>query len=107
MKPATMIFAGLMLLGGPVLAQPLAEPAATSQQKNLAHLPADAVVDRDYFTYGDYVTISGTVNGDVYAMGREIVVDGRVNGDLIAAGRIVRVTGSVSQDARVAGQDVL
>lgn len=107
MRIGMIIFTGLLTLSvGPVAAQQLDE-TGTSAPESLAHLPADAVVDRDYFTYGDYVTISGTVNGDVYAAGREIVVDGRVNGDLIAAGRTVRVSGTVSQDARLAGRDVV
>lgn len=77
-----------------------------SDKKELVSLPAGAVINKDYFAYGERVEISGTVNGDVYVAGREILVDGRINGDLLAAGGTITISGSVSQNVRVAGGEI-
>jgi cytoskeletal protein CcmA (bactofilin family) len=69
-------------------------------------LPAGAVINQDYFAYGERVEISGTVNGDVYVAGGQVLVDGRINGDLLAAGGTVTIAGSVSQDVRVVGGQI-
>ncbi|HZR45500.1 MAG TPA: polymer-forming cytoskeletal protein, partial [Candidatus Manganitrophaceae bacterium] len=69
-------------------------------------LPADQVVDEDYFAVGEVVEIRGTVHGDVYAAGKEIRIEGTVDGDLLAAGGNVRVSGKVAQNARIAGGEV-
>ena len=77
-----------------------------SDTEELVSLPAGAVIDKDYFAYGERVEISGTVNGDVYVAGGQVLVDGRINGDLLAAGGTVTISGSVSQDVRVAGGQI-
>jgi cytoskeletal protein CcmA (bactofilin family) len=100
------------VVGLVVLASLLLRPAwAQDEHSNVAEravvtLPAGAVVDQDYFAYGERVEISGTVNGDVYVAGGQILVDGTVNGDLLAAGGAVTMSGTVSQDARIAGGQI-
>ncbi len=69
-------------------------------------LSAGQEVQGDYFAFGPFVEISGTVHGDVYAAGAEVLVDGVVDGDLIVAGGNVTISGVVTQDARVAGGNV-
>ncbi len=75
----------------------------SSNDREIVTLPADAVMDRDYFAAGPTVEISGVVNGDVYAAGGQILVEGTINGDLLAAGGIVTISGTVSQDVRLVG----
>jgi len=74
--------------------------------KRVVTLPADEVVNEDYFAWGDVVEILGTVHGDVYTAGGEIRMAGTVDGDLLAAGGKVRMEGKVSQNARIAGGEV-
>jgi cytoskeletal protein CcmA (bactofilin family) len=91
----------VLLLGAPAVAQD--EHPGEVGEKDLVSLPADAVINKDYFAYGKRVEISGTVNGDVYVAGGQILVDGQINGDLLAAGGKITISGRVSQDVRVAG----
>lgn len=98
---------------GLVVATSLLVPPAAAQEEHanddvseVVTLPAGAVVNQDYFAYGERVEISGTVNGDVYAAGGQILVDGTVNGDLLAAGGAITISGTVSQDARIAGGQI-
>src|SRR5579884_3666105 len=74
--------------------------------KRIVTLPADEVVNEDYFAWGYVVEILGTVHGDVYAAEGEIRMAGTVDGDLLAAGGKVRMEGKVSQNARIAGGEV-
>lgn len=89
-----------------VLADQQGEDGERADSPKIVRLPAEAVVDRDYFAFGPIVEVSGTVNGDVYAAGGEVLVDGTINGDLLAAGGAVTITGTVAQDVRVAGGEV-
>lgn len=101
-----------IVVGLVMLASLFARPAwAQDEHSNAAErevviLPADVVINRDYFAYGERVEISGTVNGDVYAAGGQILVDGTINGDLLAAGGAITISGTVSQDARIAGGQI-
>lgn len=69
-------------------------------------LPKGQIVNKDYFTVGRNVTVSGTVNGDAYIAGGQVVIDGDINGDLLAAGGIVIISGKVLGNVRVAGGDI-
>lgn len=68
---------------------------------NIVVLPANAVVNHDYFAYGKSVEIDGTVNGDLYVFGGQVFIDGTVNGDVLIAGGSVEISGKVSQDVRL------
>lgn len=91
---AFLVFPGVALAKNP------------TREKTMTVLPKGEVVDHDYFTAGDIVEISGTVNGDVYAAGGTVLVDGVVNGDLMVAGGTITVSGQVSQDIRAAGGQI-
>lgn len=80
--------------------------AVSAQESLSVVLPAGEVVNHDYLTAGENVTLSGTVNGDVLVAGGTVTVDGVVNGDLLAAGGNVNLLGRVSEDVRVAGGNV-
>lgn len=70
-------------------------------------LARDEVINRDYFSAGEVITLSGIVNGDAYMAGESVIVDGTVNGDILAAGRKVEIRGVVTGDVRVAGERVI
>ena len=74
--------------------------------RELVILPANQIIDDDYFAVGESVEISGIVHGDVYALGGSILIDGQIHGDLLAAGGEVTVSGTISEDARIAGGQV-
>lgn len=78
-----------------------------AQSQESVNLPADEYYQGDYYAFGEFVTISGTVDGDVYAAGQRIVIDGLVTGDVLVAAENVNITGTVEQDARIAGFDVI
>jgi cytoskeletal protein CcmA (bactofilin family) len=99
-----MVIALVSPLIGPAAAQD-EHPEEAGRQK-VVSLPAGAVINKDYFAYGERVEISGTVNGDVYVAAGEVLVDGRINGDLLAAGGTITISGSVSQNVRVAGGEI-
>lgn len=69
-------------------------------------LPANEIVNHDYYAVGSTVAILGTVNGDVYAAGGTVDIPGTVNGDIMAAGGNVTISGNVTQDIRIAGVNV-
>lgn len=91
-----LAFLGLGLFPGLVYAQ----TASVS-------LPAGEVINRDYLTAGENITLSGTINGDVFVAGGTVTIDGVVNGDLLGAGGNVNLLGRVSEDVRVVGGNVL
>jgi cytoskeletal protein CcmA (bactofilin family) len=99
-----MVISGVVLLAAPSGAR--SDRGAQSDHDAVMILPAGAVINQDYFAYGERVEISGTVNGDVYVAGGQVLVDGRINGDLLAAGGTITVAGSVSQDVRVVGGQI-
>ena len=70
-------------------------------------LPADIVINKDYFAAGEVVRISGTVNGDVYTAGGQVLIDGTVNGSVLAAGGSLEVTGAVTENVRITGGQVV
>lgn len=70
-------------------------------------LPANAVVDQDFFAYGKSMEISGTVNGDVYVFGGRVLIDGVVNGDVLVAGGSIEISGKVTNDVRLLGGQAL
>lgn len=84
----------------------LALAAGDEKKQKVVVLPRDEVVEGDYFTAGERVTLSGTINGDAYVAGAIVVVEGVINGDLLAAGGVVTVRGKVANDVRVAGGEV-
>ncbi len=90
----------LIFIAVPVIAQ------ENIRSGDSVDLPANQVVDRDFFAAGQTVVISGTVNGDAYVAGGTVIVEGIVNGDLLAAGGTVTVRGRVTDDVRVAGGTV-
>lgn len=70
-------------------------------------LPRNQTINKDYFTAGEKVTVSGTVNGDAYVAGGNVLVDGTINGDLLVTGGSVTIRGTVTQDVRVAGGELI
>jgi hypothetical protein len=71
-----------------------------------ATLSANETINKDFFTAGNNVHISGVVNGDAYAGGGTVSFDGVVNGDLLVGGGNVHITGKVN-NLRVAGGNVI
>lgn len=69
-------------------------------------LAKNETINKDYFSTGEKVVLSGTVNGDAYLAGGNIIVDGVVNGDLLVAGGNIDVNGKVTGDIRAAGGDI-
>jgi cytoskeletal protein CcmA (bactofilin family) len=100
----TMVVSFVLLLGVSAGAKDARGDA--SDHDAVMILPVGAVINQDYFAYGERVEISGTVNGDVYVAGGQVLVDGRINGDLLAAGGTITIAGSVSQDVRVVGGQI-
>ncbi len=70
-------------------------------------LSKDTVIEGNYFTAGDTVIISGTVNGDLYVAGGNLTIEGTVNGDILAAGGNINILGIVEQDVRVVGGNII
>lgn len=73
------------------------------ERKEVVVLPKEITINKDYFGWGERVTISGTINGDAYLAGGNIVVEGPINGDLLAAGGTIFIKGKVKNNIRVAG----
>jgi hypothetical protein len=76
------------------------------RDSKIVAVPADRVIDEDYFGTGEIIEVSGIVNGDVYVTGGRILVDGTINGDLLAAGGTIRISGHISQNARIIGGQI-
>ncbi|MFQ5932836.1 MAG: hypothetical protein ACE5MM_10550, partial [Nitrospiraceae bacterium] len=85
----------------PVPANQEDEGETRGDARESATVPADVVIDTDYFAAGKRVDISGLVKGDVYAAGGQVLVDGTINGDLLAFGGLVTISGTIGQDARL------
>lgn len=104
--PLPLLIVFLLFLAPHVAANQHGDEHETSDRK-IVTLPAEEIINHDYFAIGESVEISGTVHGDVYAAGGHVLVDGTIDGDLLVAGGRVTISGSVIQDVRVAGGEIL
>lgn len=95
---------GLLLLI--LLLVPITFAQSNFRSQEIATLEKQEVINSDYFSTGEKVTLSGTVNGDAYLAGGNITVDGVVNGDLLVAGGNINVTGTVTGSVRAAGGNI-
>lgn len=98
------LFLSFMVAGG--FSGTAGSVSAESHQFQAVTLAKDTVINKDYFTTGDTVTILGTVNGDAYIAGGTVIVDGIINGDLLVAGGTVTIRGTVRDDVRAAGGQI-
>jgi len=57
------------------------------QMRIFSSLPRTETVEKDYFSAGDKLDLSGVVNGDAYLDGGAITLDGTVNWRSFSAGR--------------------
>ncbi len=97
----------------PIFAQPTASSSSlvkydygildNIERKEVVVLPKEVTINKDYFGWGERVTVSGTINGDAYLAGGNIVVEGPINGDLLAAGGTIFIKGKVKNNVRVVG----
>lgn len=94
-----------LLIGLALILVPLIAFGVTKSQDTI-YLAKDEVVNDNYFTYGNTITIDGTVNGDLMAFGNSVTVNGYVLGDVIAGGTTVTINGDVGGNIRVAGNTV-
>lgn len=85
---------------------PLSYAQENFRTDEVATLEKDEVINKDYFSTGEKVILSGIVNGDAYLAGGNIMVDGVVNGDLLIAGGNINLIGKVSGDVRSAGGNI-
>ncbi len=69
-------------------------------------LPANQVIDSDFFRFGRTVQIDGTINGDAFLGGAIVTVNGHIGGDLFIFGGKVNVNGPVDNSIRILGGDV-
>ena len=74
--------------------------------KEVSTLEKNEIIEIDYFSTGEKVTLSGEVLGDAYLAGGNVTVDGFVAGDLLVAGGNINIDGEVEGDVRVAGGNV-
>lgn len=95
----------LIILLFPLLSLlPVAVFAQTNFRSNESpSLAKNEVINDNYFSAGEKVTVSGIVNGDAFIAGGEVLIDGEINGDLLVAGGNVTIRGRVINDLRVAG----
>lgn len=87
----------------------LAVPTLAKDQRStrIVTVPEGQVLNQSFYVNGgEYVTISGEVNGDVIVAGGNVLITGVVNGDVLAAGGTVSIPGTVSQDVRVVGGQI-
>lgn len=90
------IFFSLITFATPVFAE--------ETPRNIV-VPANQIINSDYFAAGNSVTVMGTINGDAYVAGGNVTFDGIVNGDIIAAGGTITIRGA-AQNVRVAGGNI-
>lgn len=69
-------------------------------------VPAEELIDDDYFAAGETVTVKGQITGDMFAVGNNVAADGSIGGDIIAMGRQIDAGGSTGGNIRAAGQVV-
>ncbi|MFC1687462.1 hypothetical protein ACFL0L_02690 [Patescibacteria group bacterium] len=98
MKKGLLIALALILV-------PLIAFGVTKSQDTI-YLAEDEIVNDNYFTYGNTITIDGTVNGDLIAFGNSITVNGAVLGDVIAGATTITINGDVGGNIRAAGNTV-
>lgn len=99
------VILGLLLLTLTVFT-PVISAYDNFRGEEVATLRSEETLDKDYFSWGERVVLSGTVDGDAYLAGGNVVVDGVVNGDLLVAGGNIKVSGKVTGDVRSAGGNI-
>lgn len=93
---------GLLFLFGWLL---LVFPVSASASQDVV-VPADQIIEGNYYGAGQTVEIVGNVESDVVVAGGNVVITGEVGGDVIAAGGSVRITGPVAGNVRVVAGNV-
>lgn len=67
-------------------------PASAAVFSDTGTVKAGEVIDDDYFTSAERVTIDGTINGFLFASGNEIQISGTINGDAALMGNTIILT---------------
>lgn len=80
--------------------------ALAAEANNNVLVPAERVVEDDYFAAGNTVTVKGRITGDLFAAGNNLAAQGELGGDLLVAGRRVDVGGRVRGSVRAAGESI-
>ena len=70
------------------------------------NIPADRIIDDDFYVAGGKVLVEGAVEGDLVVAGGNIELKGIVEQDLIVAGGDIQISGMISDDARIAGGNI-
>lgn len=57
------------------------------------------------FSFGNNVTIDGTINGDLYVFGKNIYINGIINGNVFTVGSQITINAEISRDLVVLAKD--
>jgi len=66
------------------------------------NVPADEVIDDNFYAAAERIVIDGTIKGDLVVFGSDIVINGTVEGDVIGAGRSLQINGQVKESLYIA-----
>lgn len=69
-------------------------------------LSEDQVVDGDFYTAAEKVSLSGKINGDAHIAAGTVTSNGEIAQDLFVVGGTVQVHASVTDDVRIVGGEV-
>lgn len=75
-----------------------AEISNPDSESGNSQLQENSVVNDNYITAGNSVSVNGTVNGDVIVAGNEVEITSNINGNVFAAASVITISGKVSKD---------
>ncbi len=67
----------------------------------------EQAIEKDFYAWGNQVSMSGEVLGDMYALAGQVAVNGDVQSDLVIFGGNAQVYGTVQDDVRVLGGETV
>lgn len=74
---------------------------------NTISIGQDQVIEGDFYTAGNIVTISGQVQEDLLVAGTEVNVNGQIGADVLVLGANVDINGTVGDDLRILGGNII
>jgi cytoskeletal protein CcmA (bactofilin family) len=84
-----------------VLVFPFSAHAFTTKTDNSIYVSPNEIVNGNFYTAGQNITIDGKIEGDLVATAKTIIVNGEIDGDVIAVATDITINGQVNGNVRI------
>lgn len=88
-----------------LLLLPLSVLGAEYHKNDEKIVASDRVIETNYYSIGDDISIYGTINGDIFIIAHKVLIDSEnINGDLFIVSPDITINGKVNGNIRAIGE---